>query len=218
MNLQLLAAQLCKPDGEYGKKIGEMMNKGNVHINLWAIDALKLQPNDTVLEIGMGNGFFAKDILAKHGSISYKGFDYSELMVNEALELNKESVEKQRAEFTAGSANKLPYADHSFSKILTVNTIYFWSNAKEELSEIRRVLKSDGSFVIAVRTKDAMKQLPFTEFGFVKYDKQQLETILKENGFDISETYQKKEPAITNNGQDMQMENIIIRCTISVPH
>ncbi len=79
-------------------------------------------------------------------------------------------------------------------------------------------MKSDGSFVIAVRTKDAMKQLPFTEFGFVKYDKQQLETILKENGFDISETYQKKEPAITNNGQDMQMENIIIRCTISVPH
>ncbi len=218
MDIQLLAAQLCKPDGEYGKEVGEMMNKGNEHINLWAIDALKLQPNDTLLEIGMGNGFFVKEILAKDGSISYKGFDYSELMVNEALELNKESVEKQRAEFRAGSANKLPYADHSFSKILTVNTIYFWRNAKEELSEIRRVLKRDGSFVIAVRTKDAMKQLPFTEFGFVKYDKQQLETLLKENGFDIFETYQKNEPAITVNGHTMQMENIITRCTVSVPY
>ena len=61
--MQDMAAQLKKPEGELGRQVGQMMNKGNEVINKWTNDVLELQPNDNVLEIGMGNGYFVKDVL-----------------------------------------------------------------------------------------------------------------------------------------------------------
>jgi ubiquinone/menaquinone biosynthesis C-methylase UbiE len=213
MDLQLLAAQLRKPEGETGKHIGEVMNNGNQLINEWTIAALDLQEQDSILEIGMGNGFFVKDILAGKHNVRYVGLDYSEVMVQEAKKINAAYVEGRKVEFIKGTADSLPFGDETFSKIFTINTIYFWGDAQKELSEIKRVLRSGGDFVIAVRSKDAMQQMPFTEFGFVKYDEQQLVELLAANGFKITKTDLQKEPPIDFNGRQFQLENIIISCT-----
>jgi ubiquinone/menaquinone biosynthesis C-methylase UbiE len=214
MDLQLLAAQLRKPDGEIGKQIGEVMNNGNRLINEWTLDALDLHEGDSILEIGMGNGFFVKDILAIKPSLRYDGLDYSEIMVAEAVKINQSFIEEKKAKFTLGTADNIPFDDKSFQKIFTINTIYFWGNAEHELNEIKRVLQTGGKFVIAVRSKEAMQQMPFTEYGFVKYDQQELLDVLEKNGFIISEVLQKKEPPYDFNGHVMQPENIIISCTI----
>ena len=71
MDFQAVAQQLRKPDGDIGRRVGKKMNEGNLWIYKYTLDALNLEPNQHVLEIGMGNGAFVKDLMAKGNSIKY---------------------------------------------------------------------------------------------------------------------------------------------------
>ena len=62
-DFRTIASQLRLPEGAIGKEVGANMNKGNRLMNLEAIKHLGISENDNILEIGMGNGFFVKDIL-----------------------------------------------------------------------------------------------------------------------------------------------------------
>lgn len=212
MDLQKLASQLRKPEGPEGRQVGEMMNKGNLLLNTWVIEALQPQEGDNILEIGMGNGYFVKDILKLHPSISYSGIDYSPLMCEEALLLNQELVENKRAFFYTGDASSLPFADNSFSAIMTVNTIYFWEDAEKQMSEIRRVLQPGGRLVIGIRNKRSMEQMPFTEYGFRKFDRQDLLNYLTGHNWRINNLIENKEPPYDFNGTTMEIENIVVSC------
>ena len=55
-----VAAQLRKPVGENGTEIGKLMNVGNAPMNRHTLAVLNPEPNDSILEVGMGNGFFVR--------------------------------------------------------------------------------------------------------------------------------------------------------------
>jgi ubiquinone/menaquinone biosynthesis C-methylase UbiE len=97
--LKKVAAQLRKPEGEWGLETGRQMNINNRQMNELGIAAMELSANDSVLEIGMGNGFFAKDILEAASGISYIGCDYSPTMVEEAKKQNAAYIQAGKAEF-----------------------------------------------------------------------------------------------------------------------
>lgn len=174
--------QLRKPEGEIGREVGRRMNVSNRNINLFAIDALDAQPQDRILEIGMGNGYFVKDILCDP-SIGYTGCDYSEVMIEEATSINKELVEAGRARFEFGRATELPFPDASFTKVLTVNTIYFWDEPAQVLAEIRRVLVPGGVLCVALRPKLQVAALPFAREGFTGYTAEAAQNLLQAHGF-----------------------------------
>ena len=211
MNLKQLAAQLRHPSGDEGREVGELMNKGNQLINKWALHAATLEENDCVLEIGMGNGAFVKDVLDIHSTIKYWGIDYSATMIEEAMRFNKTYLQQNRASFVEGDAKALPYEDHFFTKIFSVNTIYFWEEPHTVLAEINRVLRPGGKVVFAIRTKKTMEQMPFTKYGFIKYELQELTTILAKH-FTITEAFEKAEPPYLFNDKLMVLENAIIVC------
>src|SRR5688500_4778285 len=135
--LKPVASQLRQPQGEEGIQVGEKMNEGNAFLNLAAIKQLKLQPNVSVLEIGMGNGFLVKDILSGNPSAKYIGCDFSELMVEQARKLNKTFINNGKAQFVLAEADNLPFAPESFDKVFTVNTLYFWNDPAAILTQIR---------------------------------------------------------------------------------
>ena len=182
-DFRTIASQLRLPEGAIGKEVGATMNKGNRLMNLEAIKHLGISDNDNILEIGMGNGFFVKDILSAANDVNYYGCDFSGTMVEEAILLNK-SYEKN-AHFLLAQAASLPFEDGFFIKVLTVNTIYFWENPSQTLAEIRRVLKPNGSLIISLRPKSLMDKLPFTEFGFTTYTKDNAVNLLGTNHFEI---------------------------------
>ena len=103
-DLKTVAEQLRKPHGALGKQAGEMMNKGNALMNLVAIEQLEINTNDNILEIGMGNGFFVRHILANDNNVQYDGCDFSDLMVEEAIIRNEDYVGKGQARFTWADA------------------------------------------------------------------------------------------------------------------
>jgi ubiquinone/menaquinone biosynthesis C-methylase UbiE len=213
-DLKELASQLRQPHGEGGVTVAEMMNKGNALMNRDALLALDAAPNDNILEIGMGNGAFVKEILSKHDSIYYTGVDFSELMVLEAEKMNAQWMEKGKAVFVHADVTSLPLDNELYSKVFTVNTIYFWQEREKVLAELKRVLQPGGKLFICLRPKWQMEQYPFTQYGFRLYSQEDVTGLLTANGFDIVTVHINKEPDFDFNGQKVILENMVVEAKV----
>lgn len=208
--LKEFAKQLRKPEGEFGLQVGIKMNEGNQYINRNTIEELKLQPQDAILEIGMGNGFFVREILSVDDSITYAGCDYSAAMVEEAEKLNEKYVKEGRASFFHASADKLPFESGMFNKIFTINTLYFWEDHKAVLDECKRVLNPEGVIYISVRPKSVMEQLPMVKYGFNTFSKEDIIDLLEENDFKILNVVEKEEEAQSFSNQNVKLATLIV--------
>ncbi|MDJ1486084.1 class I SAM-dependent methyltransferase [Cytophagaceae bacterium YF14B1] len=210
MDFKEVAEQLHKPEGELGKQVGEKMNHTNEIMNLSCIRLLTPESNDTILEIGMGNGLFCKYLLGSAPRIRYTGCDFSETMIQEATQVNQSFVETGQAHFLLGDAMALPLADNLFTKAFTVNTLYFWQDPPKVLAEIRRVLQPGGKLLIAIRSKEVMQHLPFVSFGFHLYSPDEVSELLSQNGFAAISIHEIPEPEQTIHGQVLKMDSVII--------
>jgi ubiquinone/menaquinone biosynthesis C-methylase UbiE len=209
-SLQQLAAQLRKPTGDEGIKTGDWMNRGNETINLDTLKTLQAKEGDTILEIGMGNGFFVKEIVQKNNSVKYTGCDFSEIMIAQAEKINSKFINSGQVKFVLSNVASLPFANASFNKIFTINTIYFWEDAAIVLAEIKRVLQPKGKFIVALRPKWQMVHYPFTKYGFTLFSKEEVTALLTQNGFSIINIIENKEPDFEKKGEAMKVENLII--------
>ena len=210
MDFEAVAAQLRKPEGDFGKKVGENMNATNEKMNRTAIDVMRLEAADTVLEIGMGNGAFCEDILQIHPTIRYTGCDFSETMVAEARDRNQKWINVGQADFLLTDAVDLPLEANSFTKAFTVNTLYFWPEPPQILVQLRRVLKPGGTLVIGIRPRTVMDNLPFVQYGFRTYTAHEVETLLQANGFTHTEIREFSEPDQEIDGQFYKMGFAVI--------
>lgn len=209
--LKAIAGQLRQPTGEYAIQVGEKMNEGNLHINLNTFEALNLATNDNILEIGMGNGFFVKNILSADNSIKYTGCDFSEIMVDEARKQNVNFIASGQAKFLKADANELPFEKETFDKVFSINTIYFWDNPQKVLAEIWRVLKTKGQVTISIRPKSIMEHYPFVKYGFKTFAKDDLTELIAKNNFKVVDIIEKDEPEIEINGELTKTATLLIR-------
>ena len=191
--LKEVAAQLRKPTGELGTEIATRMNEGNFEMNIGTIDALEINDEDHVVEIGMGNGYFVQEILGRATNVTYTGCDYSKDMVDAATQLNTDLVKNEHARFIHSKADSLPLGDHSVDILFTVNTMYFWEDPAAVLKEFRRVLRSDGLLVITIRPGHAMKNYPTTKYNFEYFEREDVVLILEANGFRVIKSIQVTE-------------------------
>jgi ubiquinone/menaquinone biosynthesis C-methylase UbiE len=212
--LKHIAAQLRKPEGEAGKQTGERMNVGNEAMNLATIAQLHIAPDDNLLEIGMGNGYFVPQIVGVNDTVKYTGIDYSETMVEEACMLNKQQIADGQVQFVLGKVEGMPFEDNTFTKAFTVNTLYFWENPAQVLAELRRVLKPGGLLLITIRPKEVMENYAFTKYGFTAYSPTDAATLLTANNFTVTNIVDVEEPEVDFNGEKVKAKSIII-CTVA---
>lgn len=205
-----IASQLSHPQGEEGMKVAGNMHVNNSGMIQRSIDLLACQDQDTVLEIGHGNGGYVPYLLSRAAGLQYYGADISETMVKAAQEMNNELVAQGTAHFTLVNGLELPYTDQFFDKVYTVNTLYFWEDPQVQLREIYRVLKPGGRVSIGIRSRAFMEQLPFTQYGFRLYDAAAAIAQLEKAGFRISETVEEKEESMSIMGMVLEKERIII--------
>lgn len=210
--IKAIAAQLRKPEGELGTQVAQVMNVGNQPMNLHTLAVLNPQPLDHILEIGMGNGYFVKNILRLDDSIKYTGCDYSELMVHESVQNNREFVENGRAKFLWANINQLPFENAEFNKIFTINTFYFWDNIAIVLAELKRVLIPNGELIISIRPKHNLEKNPINKYGFAVYETDDILKMLSDNGFNPVEITKIIEPPQERMGMMMDRESVMIKC------
>lgn len=189
-----LAKHLRKPEGEVGKMIGLQMNIGNQYISLNTYQLLDPKADDCILEIGMGNGFYIKDLLALKKRLTYTGVDFSPTMIQEATNLNQEFTRSGQVKFKEASIENLPFEENSFDGICSANTLYFWPDAADNVMELNRVLKPSAKVVLAYRDKSCMDQLEMTKYGFKKYNPSEVEELLHTAGFKNISTQMINEP------------------------
>lgn len=206
-----LAAQLRKPEGEFGIKVAQELNNTNKYITAHCYNHIKLSPSQTVLEIGPGNGVLMQQLLEKEPTLSLVGIDFSKDMVDVANELNESFVSKGTMSFKEASVSSIPFEENSFDHICTINTLYFWPTPLEDAKEVLRVLKPKGSLTIAIRPKEDLKNLEVTKYGFTHYGKEDVEELLLKAGFTTVASFMEKDPPIEFDGETFVLNSLIIK-------
>ena len=169
--MQGLASQLGKPEGEKGKEIRQMMNDTNISMTRKTMHHVSPTNNERILELGPGNANHLVELFNMADNLQYSGLDISELMKEEAQKFINENGLEKNADFQLYDGTNIPFPSDTFDKIFTVNTIYFWQQPVNLLNELNRILKPNGILFITFVDKETMEQLTFTEYGFTKYDK-----------------------------------------------
>lgn len=176
---EFIDLQYRRPTGIVGTYIGEKMVRQHKLETVWTIELLNLQPKERVLELGCGAGYAMKHILEQNAVELVVGLDISPTVIKSARKRNKKAIEVDRAILIHGNVQSLPFPERSFDKIFSIHTVYFWEDIYETLSEINRVLKPGGTFIITlcdgkdnekwegVQLKVQQKLIPSTEqLGF----------------------------------------------------
>jgi len=180
---RLLAHQLAHPKGLFGRVIGRMMDQGNAPMNEFVVGCMDPASHHHALEIGFGSGWVLRHLLHAADCEYVAGVEISQTMLARAQRRLESEWARGRLDLYNAGVHLLPFADDQFDRVCSVNTIYFWDDPVAGLSEIHRVLKPTGRFVLGFRPAQSLRGLPFTEHGFRIYEKQQVIEILNAAGF-----------------------------------
>ena len=140
--------QIVLPRGLGGRITFVLMNRMHGDIYRIVAPVLALKPDDYLLEVACGNGYFLK----KHASHVRRvaGLDHSPLAIETAIRNNKNRVEAGTAEFVEGDAARLPWADATFSAVVAMGSFVAFTKPLESIKEMYRVLRPGGRAVITL--------------------------------------------------------------------
>lgn len=200
ISMEDLAAQLRQPSGAAGKEVADTMYQSNLGMIRESIAVLSSKPGDALLELGHGNAHHLKGWLQMEPNAQYTGLECSELMQAEAIAYSEQEGLSERCRFLFYDGYKIPFEDNSFDRVLTVNTLYFWNEPTALLQELYRVLRPEGYCCIAFVDAQTMEQLPFTQYGFTKYDIARFTHLVAQTDFTIDAIHTRDEKVINKIG------------------
>ena len=211
--LQAIAAQLKHPTGEKGVEMANMMHETNINMTRHSIQNLNIAAANKILELGHGNAAHLEFVMQQAEKLTYYGLEMSELMFQEARQINRNYVSQKQAFFSLYGGNAIPFQDSFFDKIFTVNTIYFWQEPEKFLLEIYRILKPDGNFCLTFAEESFMKQLPFTAYEFTLYSTEKVQQLIEKTAFKIvyTETLTEKIKSKTGELADRAFTTFVLK-------
>lgn len=160
MLAKMMARQLGNPSGLIGRFLGRMWNKRNSTLNDVAYDALSLTAADRVLEVGFGGGYLLGRMsrIVTTGQIS--GVDISAAMVSACQQRYAGLMDLR-----IGTAEQLPFPDAHFTTAVSVNSIFYWTDAAQAMSELARVLMKGGRLILCFTDERSLQQKDFAHHG-----------------------------------------------------
>ena len=177
-----ISRQFAHPSGVGGRLVTLVGSRQNRGLYEAALHLLAATDADRVLDIGCGNGTVL-GLLAARCRAALAGGDPSPAMVSAATARNAAHIRAGRMTITPGDAAHLGFPDHTFSKALSVNTVYFWADVDQAMAEIRRVLAPGGVFVNALYTNKTLGGLSHTGSGYRFHDPDDLVSGAERAGF-----------------------------------
>ncbi len=159
------------------------LNRGNADLIEECLNALELQKDDALLDLGFGGGrALQRAATMTEGPLF--GVDFSPDVVAEGQRSLRGLIRSGRLTLLSADVLELPLADGLFTKILTTNTIYFWPDLPAALVSLARVLAPEGRLVIGFGSKEKLDEFgPITNHGFVKRSEGEVVGALREAGF-----------------------------------
>ena len=181
---QYLAHQLGNPTGIIGKfLLGPLWNRRNTKLNEFTLAQLDLQEDDRVLDIGFGGGYLLERIIpiVKRGLAA--GMDVSAVMVENGQARWREAIQAGRVNIQCGRAEAPPFPDGHYTKICSVNAIFYWIDAQRGVAEMYRILRDGGKVVLTYTCKRDLEKKWFTPYGVNPYEDDGVQQMLVKAGF-----------------------------------
>ena len=147
--MEKIVRQCRKPTGLLGRFIGMGMNKGHGRLRRWGLSHVSIDMDACILDVGCGGGKTVHELARISSSGKVFGIDYSEEMVRLSRKINKTFLENGHVKIMHGSVSSLPFPDGMFHLVTAFEAYYFWPNLIDDLKEIKRVLKSGGTLLMA---------------------------------------------------------------------
>ena len=207
--MQEIAANLRKPEGENGLKIGEFMSKGNANFYTQLYSNVGWKDGMRILEVGFGAGDHIKDLVSKASGIQYVGVDYSKTMVNTAQKKNLNQS------FYHQDVLKLDLPkEEKFDLIVSINTVYFMDDLGLMIRNLKSNLKKGGEVHIGKRPKeDLLKMDQITKYDFNRYSNEEVANSIMEEGLEVIKVTSAKDTAVKREGMETILHSDFIIAT-----
>ena len=143
-------SNMRKPKGKLGNIQLKSMNKEHTPLALWNLKHLDIKTDDIVLDVGCGGGININRMAEKAKKVY--GVDYSIESVKLSREVNRDLIGQGKVEVLEGDVQSLPFEDNTFDIITAFETVYFWPNIEKSFGEVKRVLKTGGTFMMGMES------------------------------------------------------------------
>ena len=140
----------------YAKKYGECPT------NHLGVDQLDIPEGCVIVDVGCGTGSALRHAVSKIQDGVLIGVDPVPRMIEIARESTVDYPGSDLISFQIGSAEDLPINQNFADIVLAFDSIDHWENIHKGLSEIKRILKTTGQFVI-LRDKSVPKSVESVE-------------------------------------------------------
>lgn len=165
-----------------------IMNRGHHRLAEWGFSHLSEIDCQKILDAGCGGGANVASWLKRCPNSRVVGLDYSEVSVAGAEKINAAEIQKGRCRIIQGNVADMPFEKEEFDCVSAFETIYFLPDINHCFSEVNRVLKRNGIFVICNECDGTnAKDDKWTNIidGMRVYDAKQIADYLEQTGFTI---------------------------------
>lgn len=148
---------------------------------------LKEKPKN-LLDLGCGNGNILNALFDKKIECKLSGVDLSSEMIKESRRrLDKTITLKE------GDAEEIPWDDHTFDCVLCSMSFHHYIRPEQVLSEIKRVLKPNGLFILGDPTMEIeLMRIVYNVFSrwskegdYHLYSQKEMQYLLEKYGFKV---------------------------------
>ena len=151
-----LMYQSKKPSGFIGLWMMKIWNRVYMPMVVWSVSQLGYKKQfDSILDVGVGNGASSKYLKMHFPDSQVLGIDISTTAIKSAEELSEPglSFEVKNVENT-----NLPV--EKFDLITAFQTHFHWLNLTQSFLELKRILKPDGTILLACEWSKLAYYLP----------------------------------------------------------
>jgi ubiquinone/menaquinone biosynthesis C-methylase UbiE len=126
---------------------GDEMEDHHSDITDQTLALMDIQPADRILDLGCGTGWAARRMARVAASGEIVGLDVADVMLKRGEETSREF---KNIRYVWGSAEKIPAEDGYFSKVLSVESFYYYADQAKALDELRRVMAPKATLFILI--------------------------------------------------------------------
>jgi ubiquinone/menaquinone biosynthesis C-methylase UbiE len=126
---------------------GDEMEDHHSDITDQTLVLMNIQPNDRILDLGCGTGWAARRMARVATAGEVVGLDVADEMLRRA---EQSSSAFQNIRYVWGSAEKIPAGDNHFTKVLSVESFYYYADQGKALDELRRVMAPGAKLFILI--------------------------------------------------------------------